>query len=120
MAKSRVYNDNKFMFEQEFKGEKITILAGDFVEMDYDDAIQFKSMYYPPKFDGSGVQKPESYKMLRVVGQPPNMESSGFVCAACGDKFATETELDSHVNKNHLNEMEDVKEAEKRRKTQKI
>jgi uncharacterized C2H2 Zn-finger protein len=87
--------------------------------MDYDDAIQFKSMYYPPQYDGSGNQKAESYKMLRIDGQAPHTIQQFHTCSCCGDKFGTETELLAHIDKNHLDQMEDKKEAEKRKKAMK-
>ena len=113
----KLWNDNKFSFEQEFKGEKIRIEAGGYVEMDYDDAVQFKSMYSPPQYDGGGNQLPESYKMIRVDGHAPHVLQESHVCTCCGDKFATAAELTSHVDKNHLDQMEDTKEADKRRKS---
>ena len=113
---AKVWNDNKFPFVQEFKGDQIRIEPGKSVEMDYDDAIQFKSMYFPPQYDGSNNQKPESYKMIRVEGQPPLVEQQFHICSCCGDKFLTEAELSRHVDKNHLEQMVDIKEAEKRKK----
>ena len=113
----KVFNDNKFVFEQSFRGENIRIEPGKFIEMPWDDAIQFKSMYFPPKYDGSGVQKPESYKMIRIEGSPQHETAAMKVCSCCGDKFLTDAELESHINKNHLDQMQDQEVAEKRRKS---
>lgn len=115
----KVWNDNVHPFEQEFKGEKIKIAARGFVEMDYEDAVQFRGCYYPPRFDGARNQTPESYKMIRVDSPAKQTEQTWQICAACGDRFANQAELDQHVDKNHLHELEDQKLAEKRRTTKK-
>lgn len=69
-TKVKVWNDNEHLFSQEFKGERITIEPKGFIEMEWDEAISFKSYPYPMEFDGMGNQKPESYKMIRVDGKP--------------------------------------------------
>lgn len=115
----KVWNDNKLPFKQEFKDALIEIPAGKFIEMQWDEAIEFKSLYYPPAFRGDGTQKPESYKMIRIDGKPPHLageQVSERVCGSCGDKFANDHDLDAHIDRHHLDELEDQNVAEKRRK----
>lgn len=116
----KVWNDNKLDFTQEFKGKKVVVPAGEYVEMDWDDAIEFKSEYYPPVFDGTGVQKPESYKMIRIEGKLRDPEATDWVCAACGDKLASEDDLDAHIDRFHLDELEDEEVAQKRKAKQQV
>ena len=115
----KVWNDNKLVFRQKFKEALIEIPAGEFVEMQWDEAQEFKSLFYPPQRDGSGVQKPESYKMLRIEGNPPHLVGASIeehVCGSCNDKFASESDLDKHIDRHHLDELEDQDVASKRRK----
>lgn len=118
VCKVKVWNDNKLPFSQEFKGALIEIPAGKFVEMQWDEAVEFKSMYYPPEFRGDGSQKPESFKMIRLDGEPPHLQDEApaeHVCASCGDTFASENALDAHIDRHHLDELEDQDVAAKRR-----
>ncbi len=63
---AKVWNKNVHPFKQKFGSDVIEIPAGGFVEMEYHDAIRFKSKAYPIETDGGNQQKPESYKMLTV------------------------------------------------------
>jgi len=76
---AKVWNKNVHPFSQDYKGEKIFIPAGGYIDMDYHDAIQFKSTYYPPEYDASKNQLETSYKMIVVEpynqGQAPDPES---------------------------------------------
>jgi hypothetical protein len=69
-TKVKVWNDNVHPFTQDYKGDKVTIPAKGFVEMEWDEAISFKSYPANMEFDGMGQQKPESFKMIRVEGKP--------------------------------------------------
>lgn len=115
----KVWNDNKYPFKQQFKDALIEIPAGKSIEMQWDEAVEFRGLFYPPETDGSGVQKPESYKMIRIEGKPPHLVGKGesmHTCGSCGDKFASENDLDSHIDRHHLDEIEDQDVAAKRRK----
>jgi hypothetical protein len=68
--KVKVWNDNVHVFTQRFKGEQVTIPAKGFIEMEWDEAISFKSHPFSMKFDGMGQQDPTSFKMIRVEGGP--------------------------------------------------
>ena len=77
---AKVWNDNTVAFTQEFKGETITIPAQSFIEMDYSEAVSFKSYPAPMVFDGMGQQTRESLKMLRVE-PPANLVGANTVVA---------------------------------------
>ena len=68
MGLAKVWNDNDIVFSQKFKDYQVTIPPKAFIEMEWDDAIAFKSYPHPMSFDGMGQQKKESYKMIRVEG----------------------------------------------------
>ena len=64
--KVKVWNDNQFIYEEEFKGEKISIKPHEFILMERSDAILFKGTMNPVKVNGDGIPLPESYKMIRI------------------------------------------------------
>lgn len=98
MSQVKVWNDNVHPFSQKFKGEIINIPAKSFIEMDWDDAMQFKSKGSPMAFDGMNNQKPESYKMLRIEGRP-SLEDRVIMykCHLDGSIHATKDALEAHV-----------------------
>lgn len=119
----KVWNDNIYDFEQKMRDVLIKIPAGKYVEMDYWDAESFIGKYYPPKYDGMGNPKPESFKKLRIEGLPPHLVDEGkslkseeFTCMACGDRLTSKEALEEHTDKYHLDILDDQKLAEKRRK----
>lgn len=113
----KVYNRNEYPFEQEFKGDTIRIEPGRFVEMDWYSATEFLGKYFPPKFDGSDQQLPQSFKKLEIVGRPPHMDEKAnhYICQACGDEFAAARDLENHIDRHHLDQLDDVKVAQARR-----
>ncbi len=74
MAKVKVWNDNKHPHTEMYKGDKITIPAGEFIEMDWEEAMQFKGQFTgvaPVKSEddgkgGMGEADPRFFKMIRV------------------------------------------------------
>lgn len=69
MSLVKVWNDNDLDFRQDYKGNVVFIPAKGFIEMDWDEAIAFKSYPYPMQFDGMGQQLKSSFKMIRVEGK---------------------------------------------------
>ena len=120
-AQVKVWNDNDYPYRENFKGTVIEIPPKKFIEMDYEDAIEFKSSFpnlIAPDFDSAGNQKKTSYKMIRVDGRPSDEdEKSEYVCMSCKDVFGSEEALEIHIDKHHLGELEDQEVADKRRKT---
>lgn len=103
MAKAKVYNKHShgLTHTEKFKDRTIVIKAGDFVEMDYEEAVEFKSQYFPMKFGPDEVQLPESFKMIEIVPiADPVAERDGkesFVCQLTGKKFGSASELEQHL-----------------------
>jgi hypothetical protein len=103
MNLAKVYNDNSIPFSQEFKGDKITIKAKGYIEMEYDEAMAFKSAPFNMEFDGMSQQKPESYKMIRVEGKPDSgNQVTAFKCMADGSLHPSLQALNEYVQKNHV------------------
>lgn len=115
----KVWNDNKYPYTENFRGNKVTIEAGGFVEMDYDQAVLFLGTFVPIVKGKNGLQDPRSYKMLRIdqedrknyvlnnsLGEKEDTEKV-FVCHACSKEFRTKKGLEKHIKDKHLNEMAD-------------
>lgn len=66
----KVWNDNVYEYKETFKGELKLIPAKGYIEMEYEDAIDFKGAYSPIITDGNGNHLPQGFKMIRVE-QPP-------------------------------------------------
>lgn len=111
MNQWRVYNEHTqgLTFRQVFKEKEIIIPAGQFVLMDYEEAVEFKSAYFPMTVDAQGEPDPRSWKMISIK---PHSEESAvpeitkkYVCPVDGREFQTQTELDAYqmANFSHLN-----------------
>ena len=119
--KVKVYNNNKYPFEQEFKGVKIRIEAKKYIEMEYDEAVDFKSSYSPVLVDGDGQPLPISFKMLSLdaddvraakeeIANMNNNERGNnktFVCHMCNKEFMTKNGLIRHVKNRHMDDLVD-------------
>lgn len=105
----RVYNKHShgLTHTEMFKGDMITIPAGEYILMDYDDAVQFKSQHFPIKKDAMGQQTPESYKMIQIeahisknVKSRETTKSKEFICPMDGKKFTSKVALDAYIEQN--------------------
>lgn len=97
MSTVKLWNRNVHPFSQDFRGEKITIPAGGYIEMDYSDAVAFKSKLSPVYFNGQGVQDPKSYKMLEVDGLPSHdITTVAFKSHIDGSLHATKEARDAY------------------------
>lgn len=115
MNVAKVWNDNELPFEQDFKGTKVKIPAKSFIEMEYDEAISFKSYPAPMRFDGMGQQTKDSYKMIRVEGTPgANNQVTAFKCHADGSLHPSQEALNAYVQNNHAEKVEVSDENPKR------
>lgn len=115
MPKVRVYNENTFPYDDEFKGEKIHIPAKGYIEMDYYDAFEFKGAFKSPKRDGDGQPLPSSFKMIRIdeTAQAPEVLSKEHACIACKYKAGTAAALEAHVKEAHSEQTVVDEEAER-------
>lgn len=107
-GKWRVYNDHPmgYTHKEKFKGDDIEIKAGEFILMDYEDAIQFKSQFFPIRLNAQNVQDPVSYKVLRVVADSNNQSSTPinenkiYVSPVDGKEFTSKEELEKYLEAN--------------------
>jgi hypothetical protein len=107
----RVYNDNVVDHKESYKGEDINIPAGGFIVMDRDEAVQFKSKFFPPKFDKGGQQEITSMKRIRLAAipkeeqkdsaKPAPEDAEEHRCMACGFTAKSGAGLKSHIRSNH-------------------
>lgn len=116
---AKVWNDNTVDFVQEFKGDKIIVKAKGFIEMEYDEAVSFKSYPFAMKFDGMGQQTKESMKMLRVDGKPQGgNQVTAYKCHADGSLHSSPEALNAYVQENHTTKLYEPEEKVKKAKPQ--
>lgn len=100
--KVRVYNTNNHPFKQKFRDEDVVIPAGGFVEMERDEAVAFKSTWYPVRLDYNGNVDPTSYKRISIRPIPGagevEIETPKFVNQATGEAFETHAQLMASIN----------------------
>jgi len=107
-GKWRVYNIHKdgLTHKEKFKGEDLVIPVGEFILMDYEDAVQFRGQYFPIRDNAMGVQDPASYKMIKIEAGPEanNKEIDDskkvYVCHVDGKEFADKNLLDEYMKSN--------------------
>ena len=94
MARVKVWNDNSHDHVETFKGNQVTVPAKGFIEMDFEDAVQFKGQFTPMLIRADGTHDPKGFKMIRVE-QPkePLFKDAPLVNHATGQQFATKAEL---------------------------
>jgi hypothetical protein len=122
--KVRVWNDNVVEHREMYKGSEIRIPAGGYVEMDREEAVQFKSQFRTPVRDKAKIQTVESKKILRLEmvingaekAATPKAEKEKHICHKCGFEAQNKAGLSAHIRANHLESMVDEdarKELEK-------
>ena len=114
MGLARVYNDNVHPHTEVFKEKTISIAPKSYVEMDYDDAIEFKCQFTPIKTDGEKNPLPSSFKMIRVVPVEAVETHVPLVCHATGKVASSPAEL-ALMNAEHIGllEADSAKQVEK-------
>lgn len=110
MAKYKVYNDNVFPYTEKFKDQEIKIQPKQFIVMDEDDAYMFKGSFKAPVLDADGNDKPEGYKMIRLVKvdgsealDAPKFEEH--ICMGCKYKAANKEDLLEHEKAAHAHQV---------------
>lgn len=102
----KVYNDNVHPYSEKFKDQKLEIPPHEFIEMEYEEAVQFLGTYSPIKVDADENPIPQCYKMLRIV-KPVIKATPGvanFNCQKCGYKGANNKDLGEHLDATHADE----------------
>lgn len=116
MPKVRVHNDNIHDYKEKYKGEPILIKAKGFIEMEEDEAYQFKGTFSPIIRDADGNDLPEGYKMIRleknwVTDESTEPKEIVHQCMACHYKGSSVADLSEHT-KTHAESLVVDKEAE--------
>lgn len=97
MAKVKVWNDNVHDHTETFKGRKITIPAKQFVEMDWEEAVELKGQFTPmAPADAPEREKSKFYKMIRIEGSA-TVQPEALVCHADGTKAESLEELNAKL-----------------------
>lgn len=114
MSVVKVRNLNVHPFEQKYQGKLISIAPGEFVQMEWEDAVVFLGMFSPFKMDNKGQHDPKFYKMLKIEKDPNKTEgavaASGHSCPACKEQTSSWTELEAHMRLMHSDQV--VKDVE--------
>lgn len=128
MAKWRVWNrhPNGLTHTEKFKEREISIKAGEYVLMDYEEAVQFRGQFFPMKKDAQGAPDPRGFKCIQIEkhdDQTDETKTSEFVCHFDGAKFPSQSLLDAYVKQNYSEHsfkdeaIEEEIKAEKKRTT---
>lgn len=73
MAMTKVWNDNKHPHKEMFKGVEIVIPPGKSIEMEYEEAVEFKGQYTPMPPDEFNGDESIYYKKIRVEPVDPRL-----------------------------------------------
>lgn len=105
MAKYRVWNKHAkgFTHKEKFRDDWVEIKAGQYILMDYEDAVQFKGQYFPMKRDAMGQEDPMTWKMIFIepdgdVTTP--VITKKFVSHIDGKEFESQAMLDAYLKAN--------------------
>lgn len=109
MGYARVWNDNVHPHVEKFKRKEIRIEPKAFVEMEWEDAIEFRGQFTPIEVDGAGQPKATSFKMIRVEKIPETFKEpeKEIACQACGMRQESMAALSEHIRQNHVSAMVD-------------
>lgn len=108
MTMAKVWNDNTYPFKQEFKGETIEIPPKSFIEMEYSEAMSFKSKPSPIVKDGMGQTVPATWKMIRVEGAPIQETVVAYRCHADGSLHPSREAMEAHAKQYEAQKIQPV------------
>ena len=110
----KIFNDNDYPFESNFKGDKVYIGAKSYWKdkdgnariFDIFEANDFRGDYHPIKLLGDGTPDPKTYKKIKLVSLDAEVkeEVPEHPCMQCGSSYQTEDELDVHLETEHKTE----------------
>lgn len=112
MSKWRVWNRHPegLTHKEKFREQLIEIKAGEYILMDYEDAVQFRGQYFPILKNAQGAPDPRGFKCIHL--EPDGDAEMGvkigakeFVCMKDGAKFPTQAMLDRHIEQNYKEEI---------------
>ena len=96
MAKVKVWNDNVHPHRERFRGDWIEIPAKSYIEMEWEDGVQFRGQFtgIAPIIPETGNPDPTRFKMIRVEApSEPIFKDAPLVNHATGEVAATMGEL---------------------------
>jgi hypothetical protein len=113
----KVCNDNVHPYREKWRGQDIYIEPKGSIKMDLNDANLFLGTMPPNiEVDANNIQKPTSYKMLRIEklgDETVTEETKTFKCMMDGKEFQTQAALDAHIAENFADDMIDDKAKKK-------
>jgi hypothetical protein len=110
-CRARVWNRGTKIHREMFKGEKIEIPGGEFVEMDYYDAVAFKGQFVPVVVNDLGQHITEKRIEIEKIPESIRERTTGYVNPINGRVFASEQEAKDEMHKTKEGFIQ-VKEAE--------
>lgn len=119
MAQAKVWNLNTYPLTEEFKGKKIEIPAGKFIEMEFFEAHEFRGQYHaqPVDNDGRMLGDAKYYKMVKVEKIGAVEVAVTHKCIVCMHTSPSEEELEAHIKVRHADapklELPEVDEEKK-------
>jgi hypothetical protein len=105
--KWRVWNKHPegLTHTEKFREETVSIPAGSYILMEYEDAVQFRGQFFPMLRDAQGAPDPKGFKCIQLEKHPEESEETimpvEFICHNDGAKFPTQALLDSYVKQNY-------------------
>ena len=116
----QVWNDKDIDHVEKWAGKTLTIPAKGFIEMDADEAHEFRCQFYPPYIDAGGNQLKSSFKRIRIVApkkeEVKTEKEVKHICNSCNYDALTEKGLEDHLLARHLDELTDPKVADEIKK----
>jgi hypothetical protein len=93
---------------ENFRGDRIEIPASTFIVMDYEDAVQFKSQYWPMKIDAMDQPDPASFKCIKLEPIIEDVVPEGYVLNENKELVVEKTIYISHIDGKRFNSPEEL------------
>src|SRR5689334_10808269 len=100
MALVKVRNRNTYPFTQKFKGKEVTIQPNGTVQMEFEDAVEFRGAFSPIKRDKDGNPHPSSYKMIEIEAETliKPVTTPQYIHPMTGKRYASQKALDAALD----------------------
>ena len=85
---------------EKFRDDNLVIKAGEYILMDYEDAVLFRGQFFPIKLDAMNQQTKESYKCIKIEQHDVAEKAETiktYVCHVDGKEFPSKMELEAYV-----------------------
>lgn len=108
MPKVKVWNRNTHDLKSMWKGDPIEIKAGQYTEMDFYDAHEFKGQYHPVPCDAAGKLLADDRRYWKILEIEPvggkageEAKTEAHVCMQCKHASPSPEELEAHIKVRH-------------------